>query len=76
MIAWDQFYSLVTDPTGLNKRIDRDDQQAQAVRAAANQSLFIVAGPGSGKTTVRGSRATSARAAAVISESIGIPSHL
>lgn len=52
MIPWSQFLSLVTDPAVLNRSIDRDQSQQDAVRAAVNESLFIIAGPGSGKTTV------------------------
>ena len=52
MIPWNRFLALVTDPNTLNRRIDRDQAQQDAIRADANQSLFIVAGPGSGKTTV------------------------
>ena len=52
MISWNQFLALVTDPNILNRWIDRDQAQQDAIRADVNQSLFIVAGPGSGKTTV------------------------
>ena len=52
MITWDQFLTLVIDPNILNRQIDRDQAQQDAIRADMNQSLFIIAGPGSGKTTV------------------------
>lgn len=52
MISWDRFLSLVIDPSLLNRRIDRDNSQLDAVSAGSSESLFIVAGPGSGKTTV------------------------
>ncbi|HKP52053.1 MAG TPA: ATP-dependent helicase [Chloroflexia bacterium] len=52
MIPLSRFLSLVTDPSLLNRRIDRDKSQRDAVVATLNQSLFIIAGPGSGKTTV------------------------
>lgn len=52
MISWDFFLSLVVDRDVLGRRIDRDAGQLAAVSAAADDSLFIVAGPGSGKTTV------------------------
>lgn len=52
MISWSQFLSLVTNSNILNRRIDRDQPQQDAVRAPGNTSLFIIAGPGSGKTTV------------------------
>ena len=52
MIPWSQFLSLVTDPNLLNRRIDQDSAQEDGVRASVDESLFIVAGPGSGKTTV------------------------
>lgn len=52
MITWDRFLALVTDPDLLNRMIDQDRAQESAIQAGVNQSLFIVAGPGSGKTTV------------------------
>lgn len=52
MIVWEQFLSLVTRPSGLARPIDRDQGQLDAVQAEADESLFIMAGPGSGKTTV------------------------
>src|SRR5215208_1908784 len=51
MITWDCFLSLVIDTDVLGRRIDRDAGQYAAVSAAATESLFVVAGPGSGKTT-------------------------
>ena len=52
MISWPQFRAMVTDSNLLNRRIDQDQAQDNAVRADLDESLFIVAGPGSGKTTV------------------------
>lgn len=52
MTSWPHFLSLVIDPQILNTRIDQDESQQAAVSADADESLFIVAGPGSGKTTV------------------------
>ncbi len=46
----DRFVAAVTGPDGLGRRLD--DDQWRAVLAPADESLFIVAGPGSGKTTV------------------------
>ena len=50
MIPWNQFLNSAISI--LNKRIDRDQAQQDAIRADVGQSLFIIAGPGSGKTTV------------------------
>lgn len=52
MITWERFLELVVDPNLLSRRIDQDPAQESAVAAGSNESLFIVAGPGSGKTTV------------------------
>ena len=46
----DRFVAAVTGSDGLGRRLD--DDQWRAVLAPADESLFIVAGPGSGKTTV------------------------
>lgn len=50
MLGLDTFIHIVK--TVLNRDIDNDQGQRDTVRASPNQSLFIVAGPGSGKTTV------------------------
>lgn len=54
MITWQQFLEIVRDPNlRINRPIDRDPQgQERGVRSAEDECLFIVAGPGSGKTTV------------------------
>lgn len=51
MVPWSRFLALVVDTGVLGRHIDRDAGQHAAVSAAAGESLFIVAGPGSGKTT-------------------------
>lgn len=52
MINWDDFESAVIN--NLNRDISRqsNSNQNDAIRSPLNHSLFIVAGPGSGKTTV------------------------
>jgi DNA helicase-2/ATP-dependent DNA helicase PcrA len=52
LIDWSQFLALVINPHVLRRAIDRDPSQRAAVEAPIGESLFIVAGPGSGKTTV------------------------
>jgi DNA helicase-2/ATP-dependent DNA helicase PcrA len=49
MIELNTFVLMVR--TVLDRDLDNDQGQRDAVRASPNQSLFIVAGPGSGKTT-------------------------
>jgi len=49
MIELNTFVLMVR--TVLGRDLDNDQGQRDAVRASFNQSLFIVAGPGSGKTT-------------------------
>ena len=51
LLSWEDFLRLATDPSGLDKRIDHDDEQRSAVEAAIDESLQLVAGPGTGKTT-------------------------
>jgi len=52
MIDWEDFERAVI--SNLDRDISRQRNQSQndAIRSALDQSLFIVAGPGSGKTTV------------------------
>jgi DNA helicase-2/ATP-dependent DNA helicase PcrA len=50
VLRLDTFIHIVK--TVLSRDLDNDQGQRDAVRASPNQSLFIVAGPGSGKTTV------------------------
>jgi len=52
MIDWGDFERAVIN--NLNRDISRQRNRSQndAIRSALNQSLFVVAGPGSGKTTV------------------------
>lgn len=50
MIAWDDFKYAVVNT--LNRDIDSNINQSIAINAPLEDSLFIVAGPGSGKTTV------------------------
>ncbi len=52
MINWNDFERAVI--SNLNRNISRQSNRSQndAIRSPLNQSLFIVAGPGSGKTTV------------------------
>ena len=52
MINWNDFERAVIN--NLNRDISRQSNlnQNNAMRTPLNQSLFIVAGPGSGKTTV------------------------
>ncbi|GAB6056481.1 hypothetical protein JCM15415_17970 [Methanobacterium movens] len=52
MIEWDEFEKIVTEKLGRAiKKVDNPPQN-QAISSPKNQSLFLVAGPGSGKTTV------------------------
>ncbi|MGC1122938.1 MAG: UvrD-helicase domain-containing protein [Candidatus Methanofastidiosia archaeon] len=52
LINWSDFESAVVDHLERNIREEEDDNQNKAIRAPINSSLFVVAGPGSGKTTV------------------------
>ncbi len=52
MIRWSQFEQIVIQNLGRNIQVDQNPPQNQAISAPTNESLFIVAGPGSGKTTV------------------------
>lgn len=52
MISWPQFRAMVIDPNLLDRHIDQDQAQENSISAGLGESLFIVAGPGSGKTTV------------------------
>src|SRR2546423_15632626 len=51
MLTFDQFVELVINPQVLARRIDNDQGQLDVVKALANDSLFVVVGPGPGKTT-------------------------
>ena len=50
MISYEEFERIVVDI--LQRDISSNSDQSTAIEADLNQSLFIVAGPGSGKTTV------------------------
>ena len=52
-VTWDDFLACVTapSPAGLNRQVARDAGQLAVVEAAPGESLFIIAGPGTGKTT-------------------------
>lgn len=52
MISYQQFQNIIIDHLGrkIDKKSNRD--QNKAINAPTSQSQFIVAGPGSGKTTV------------------------
>lgn len=52
MIEYSDFEKIVRDKLGRDIRIDVNEDQHNAITAAPDTSLFIVAGPGSGKTTV------------------------
>jgi len=52
MISWDDFENTVVSHLNRDIRRQRDPNQHNAIRAPQNKSLFIAAGPGSGKTTV------------------------
>src|SRR5713101_2011972 len=53
VVSWVDFRHLVTAPApgGLGKPLDDDPDQEAAVAAPVNQSLQLIAGPGTGKTT-------------------------
>ncbi|MDO5849228.1 MAG: UvrD-helicase domain-containing protein [Methanobrevibacter sp.] len=50
MISYEEFEEIVVDI--LKRDISTNEEQNEAISANPNESLFIVAGPGSGKTTV------------------------
>lgn len=50
MISWELFKTVVVEK--LKRDIDNNVNQERAINAPLSHSLFIVAGPGSGKTTV------------------------
>lgn len=50
MISWEIFKDAIVNK--LNRDIDSNINQSMAIKAHRQDSLFIVAGPGSGKTTV------------------------
>lgn len=50
MITYEEFEEIVVNI--LKRDISSNEDQRKAISSPANQSLFIVAGPGSGKTTV------------------------
>lgn len=52
MILWDDFEDAVVNKLNRDIRSSSNRAQNSAVRAPLGDSLFIVAGPGSGKTTV------------------------
>ena len=50
MISYEEFKEIVVKT--LERDISSNQDQNSAISSRADQSLFIVAGPGSGKTTV------------------------
>ena len=50
MITYDQFKNIVVEKLG--RDISSNNEQNQAISSKMEDSLFLVAGPGSGKTTV------------------------
>jgi DNA helicase-2/ATP-dependent DNA helicase PcrA len=52
MISWGDFEYCVASELGRDISEERNPNQNRAISSPPNQSLFIVAGPGSGKTTV------------------------
>jgi len=52
MIDWDEFEGAVVRHLNRDIRRQNNPDQNRAIRAPLDESLFIVAGPGSGKTTV------------------------
>lgn len=52
MITWNDFCNLVTSTLGRTLDPNKDRNQWEAISAPLDESLFLVAGPGSGKTTV------------------------
>jgi len=51
-MTWDEYQEMVVSLLDRNIKKEDNPQQHQAIRAPPSQSQFIVAGPGSGKTTV------------------------
>jgi len=52
MIEYSDFESIVLNELGRDIRVTTNENQHNAIMAPSDTSLFIVAGPGSGKTTV------------------------
>ena len=52
MIEYSDFEKIVLDKLGRDIRVDVNEDQHDAITASPDTSLFVVAGPGSGKTTV------------------------
>jgi DNA helicase-2/ATP-dependent DNA helicase PcrA len=52
MVDWSDFEQCVINELGRDISEESNPNQNSAIRSPLNQSLFIVAGPGSGKTTV------------------------
>lgn len=52
MIEWNEFEDAVVRALDRDIREEANENQHNAVRAPQHESLFVVAGPGSGKTTV------------------------
>ena len=50
MISYEEYEDIVVNT--LKRNISSNEDQKKAISSHANESLFIVAGPGSGKTTV------------------------
>ncbi|MDO5826630.1 MAG: UvrD-helicase domain-containing protein, partial [Methanosphaera sp.] len=50
MISEDKYVELVTDVLGIS--LDNNSDQKQSILSPINECQYIVAGPGSGKTTV------------------------
>lgn len=53
VVTWEAFLACVSGPSpdGLNRQVMQDAGQLAVVEAAPNESLFVIAGPGTGKTT-------------------------
>jgi len=52
LIPYSTFQRIVVENLGRDIRLEVNPDQNTAISASTNQSQFIVAGPGSGKTTV------------------------